>query len=68
MGVPQCPHTHIVMRLEFVVQFCGFPVPDVQFPVCIPRNQVTEERKRSFISFIGRQIYKSTSTKEHSDK
>lgn len=41
VGVPQHANTHVVVCLEFVVQFCRFPVPHIHFAVSISRNQVT---------------------------
>lgn len=38
VGVPQHAYTHVVVRLEFVVQFCCFPVPHIHFAISISRN------------------------------
>lgn len=50
--VPQHAHTHVVVCLEFVVQFCRLPVPHIHFAVSISRNQVT-------VIKIGQTIMKS---------
>lgn len=36
--VPQHAHTHVIVCLEFVVQFCRLPVPHIHFAVSISRN------------------------------
>lgn len=33
--VPQGADAHFVVGFDSVVQFCGFPIPNVEFPICI---------------------------------
>lgn len=43
--MPDSADADFVMCFNSVVQLGGFPVPDIQLPVCISRHNVTAERK-----------------------